>query len=197
MHEADQPARSVARAGPRTGSCPAPTAARRTRPPPRAGRGPPSPWRRRSRGRGSTSPCGPRRRPGRRPRQRGWTADSPGPPATVSTAPSPSASSGATCSGGRVPRHVRVVPLGPGQPAVGRELRGRVEVGARREDGDGVDVVRRGPVERDRDDRRDRLAVLGHRRVPVVLAHGDDHGRGPGVDVRVAVPDRRPRRSGR
>ena len=73
-----------------------------------------------------------------------------------------------------VPGHVRVVPLGPGEPSVIGQLGRGVEVGTPDQHGDRVEVVRGRPVEGDGDDRRDGLPVLGDRLVALVLADRDD-----------------------
>ena len=114
----------------------------------------------------------------------GWTIDSSGPPAASIASPSvPSGSNAATRRQRGVPRHVRVVPLEPGEPRpVRREPRGGDEVGALDED------LRVAAVERDGDDGVGRLGVHG-----VVLADGVEAAAGE-VRPEVGVAPRTGRR---
>ena len=64
---------------------------------------------------------------------------------------------------GRIPRHIGVVPLGPGQPVAAGQLGGGVEVRARAEHDSAVGIL---PIEVERDDRVHRLTVT------VLLADG-------------------------
>ena len=84
----------------------------------------------------------------------------------------------------RVPRHVRVVPLGPGQPSGRGELRRRVEVGARAQHLAAVDVV---AVQAERDDRVHRFAAAA-----VVFADRQ-HQIPVGMHPQIAVPKIIPR----
>ena len=114
----------------------------------------------------------------------GWTIDSSGPPAASIASPSvPSASNDGDPQQGGIPRHVRVVPLEPGEARpVRRQPWGGDEIGA-------LDEHLRVPaVERDGDDGVGRLGL--HR---VVLADGVEAAAGE-VRPEVCVAPRTGRR---